>query len=71
LAGVLPADDNHLLAARLKTAAVGLQEVSPEPVTLSRVMRAVDLSIEQRFGVRLEDGTWSVEELRHARSATG
>lgn len=65
LARVLPAADTDSLAERLEEAAVGLDEVTPEPVSVADVMTAVNRSVEHVAGSRLLTEDWSAEELHH------
>lgn len=71
LAHILPTQQPDRLAGLLATAAVGLHDVAPGPLTMSSVIGAVNQSTARRIGVQLRDGEWSIEELQRAGNASG
>jgi lipoate-protein ligase A len=67
LAALLAPTVSRPLAAALRSAAVGLDDVSPTPLTAEAVMTTFDRVLQQRLSIDLIEGDWTDEE-RHQMS---
>lgn len=66
LGGLLPSVSTPDIVKELREVAVGLEEVSPRPITECDVMCAFEHSLRNIVGAQIEVGAWTVEELRYA-----
>lgn len=66
LASLLPGPDRRALARGLDRAAVGLDTVTPAPVSEDRLIAAVQDALTSLFGGMLVPGNWTEDEIGHA-----